>query len=157
MSLVGILTAPDKHPAHAETVCGENRSVMRRPFGLYAAQSMVSIMHMAAQVSGGGVRSNGVCIGMALRSIRRGRFVCIVFAVCRYEEYPREMRNVFLCRCLCVSELRASFDRAPAGGFLVRRPQASIAGKQGHLVKAREAARQGVALTRCALPAPMQV
>lgn len=36
-----------------------------------------------------------------------------------------------------------SFDRAPAGGFLVRRPRVSIAGSKGRTVKARAAARRG--------------
>ncbi|MBQ3059207.1 MAG: hypothetical protein IJD16_02690 [Desulfovibrio sp.] len=37
----------------------------------------------------------------------------------------------------------ASFDRARAAGFLVRRPRVSQAGSKGMKVKAREAARQG--------------
>ena len=82
-----------------------------------------------------------------LWSVSRGRLVCILSAACRYAGKLREAKNAFLCCCLCVFELRTSFDRAPAGGFLVRRPQVSIAGKQGHPVKAREAARQGMALT----------
>lgn len=36
-----------------------------------------------------------------------------------------------------------SFDRAPAGGFLVRRPRVFIAGSKGRTVKARAAARRG--------------
>lgn len=36
-----------------------------------------------------------------------------------------------------------SFDRAPAGGFLVRRPQVFSAGSKGRAVKARAAARRG--------------
>lgn len=73
--------------------------------------------------------------------------MCIMPAACRYAGKPREAKNAFLYCCVCVFELRTSFDRAPAGGFLVRRPQVSIAGKQGHPVKAREAARQDMALT----------
>ena len=63
----------------------------------------------------------------------------------------------FLYRCLCASGLRASFDGAPAGGFLVRRPRVYEAGSQGMNVKAREAAPKGMALTECSLPAPMRV
>lgn len=63
----------------------------------------------------------------------------------------------FLCRCLCAFGLRTSFDRAHAGGFLVRRPRVYEAGSQGMNVKAREAARQGMALTECPLPASMRV
>ena len=59
--------------------------------------------------------------------------------------------------CLCASGLRTSFDRAPAGGFLVRRPQVYEAGSQGMNVKAREAAPKGLALTECPLPASMRV
>lgn len=62
----------------------------------------------------------------------------------------------FLYRCLCASGLRTSFDLAPAGGFLVRRPHVFFAGSKGISVKAREAARKGLALTRCPLSADLR-
>ena len=55
------------------------------------------------------------------------------------------------CRQLLLRQILAvwwkavadSFDRAPAGGFLVRRPQVFSAGSKGRAVKARAAARRG--------------
>ena len=131
----------------SEVVYGVSLVGMTTVPGKYPTQGKIGITHMTARTSEGRAEGNATCIGKTLRSVRRGRFACIVFAACRYVGKLREAKNAFLCCCLCVFELRTSFDRAPAGGFLVRRPQASIAGKQGHPVKAREAARQGMALT----------
>lgn len=150
-------TTPGNCPAHGKSVCGESLSAMQKPFDLYPTQSVVGMMHMTARASERRAGGNAVCIGKTLWSVRRGRLACIVSAACRYGGEPREAGSAFLYCCICISEPRASFERAPAGGFLVRCPQVSIVGKQGHLVKAREAARQGMALTGCTLPAPMRV
>ena len=51
MSLVGILTAPDKHPAHEETVCGKCLNAMRKPCSQYPTQGKVGITRMTVRAS----------------------------------------------------------------------------------------------------------
>ncbi|WP_279028215.1 hypothetical protein [Bilophila wadsworthia] len=43
--------APDKHPAHEETVCGECQNAMRKPCRQYPTQGKVGITRMTARVS----------------------------------------------------------------------------------------------------------
>lgn len=51
VSLVGILTAPDKHPAHEEAVCGECPNSMRKPCSQYPTQGKVGITRMTVRAS----------------------------------------------------------------------------------------------------------
>lgn len=155
-SLVGILTAPDKHPTHEEMVCGKCLNAMHKPCSQYPTQGKVGITHMTARTYKRWAGGHSACMGRTLRSASRGGLMCIVSAACRYAGKLREAENAFLYCCVCVFEQRTSFDRAPAGGFLVRRPRVFIAGSKGR--RSRPAQRPaGEALTVFPLSALLRV
>src|SRR5699024_11040136 len=83
-SLVGILTAPDKHPTHEEMVCGKCLNAMHKPCSQYPTQGKVGITHMTARTYKRWAGGHSACMGRTLRSASRGGLMCIVSAACRY-------------------------------------------------------------------------
>ena len=70
VSLIGMATIRDNHPAHEETVCGEQLCAMQTPLNQYPAHTRGSIMHMTARASGRRAGGKAVCIGKILWSVR---------------------------------------------------------------------------------------
>ncbi len=155
VSLVGMTAASSKHSACRKMVCEERLNTMRKPCSQYLTQDKVSMMRMTELASEAGREATPHVSGK-LCGAYAGTDLHVSFPPrVNMRENPERRETPFLC--LCASGLRTSFDRAPAGGFLVRRPRMYEAGSQGMNVKAREAAPKGLALTECPLPASMRV
>jgi len=113
VSPTDMATVADKHPVHGETVCDEQLSVMWKVFDLYPARNRADMMHTTTQTSEYRAGGHSACMERTPRSIRRSKFVCIVFAACRYAGKPREAEYAFCVSIFVVSACELPLTEPP--------------------------------------------